>query len=175
MKEDLRHQKIFDTYYTTGKSRSLKETAKKFGIAERTIKGYSSEFNWKERIVQRDIENSKRLEKKTDTAVVNEKARYQVEIRAAMGPLKHSINRVVQKIKKFKMVEGTADEKNAEDVLMVETVVQYERLVAAYEKLVKLDLLLLGESTERIDVNAGLLDKMSEMSVEDLRKIGFDE
>ena len=131
MKEELHHQKIFDIYYSMGENRSLQKLRAQLcqDSAENvphvnTLKSWSKAFNWQERIEQRDMENSRLLEKKTNNTIVNEKANYRKIIKAAMSTFVKNLQ------------AGN---------IQVNTVQDAERLV-------KLDLLLMGEATERGEV-----------------------
>lgn len=124
MKETLRHREAFEYYYGLGEARSLVSVARQYNVSERTIARWSVEFAWQERIEQRDIENARRLEKKTDTTVVNEKANYRKIIKAAIADF-------VRRIQSGQVA--------------VESVTDLERLV-------KLDLLLMGETTSEVGV-----------------------
>lgn len=120
MKETLRHREAFEYYYGLGQSRSLVAVASHFGVSERTVARWSKNFAWQERIEQRDIENAKHLEKKTNELVVNEKANYRKIIKAAIGDF----------VKRMAAGDVTVNS------------------VSDLERLVKLDLLLMGEATE---------------------------
>jgi hypothetical protein len=128
MEEKLKAKEIFERYYAMGDNRSLDKLCNALhqdgtsGAPKlRTLKKWSKEFAWQERVQQRDIENAKRLEKKTNTAVVNEKANYRKTIKEAFDIFK-------QNLKKGKV--------------KIETIQDMERLA-------KLDLLIMGEATER--------------------------
>ena len=123
MKETLRHQEAFEYYYTLGEKRSIPQVAQKYAVSTAGVKKWSKAFNWQERIEQRDMENSRRLEKKTNNTIVNEKANYRKIIKA-------SIQTFVEKLR-----AGAIEVESIQDV----------------ERLVKLDLLLMGEATDRQD------------------------
>ena len=86
-----------------------------------TVKEWSRRFNWKDRITQRNIELTKRMEQKTNTTVLNQKADYRKIIKEAIDDW----------YKKFG--KGKAGPENVSDL----------------ERLMKLDLLLMGEPTEQ--------------------------
>ena len=115
MVENLRMKEAFEYYYSLGDKRSLQQVAKKFTVSETSARKWSAAFNWQERVVQRDIEISKGLEKKTNTTILNEKANYRRIIK--------------ETIAKMAGVEVS----NIKDL----------------DTLVKLDLLLMGEATEK--------------------------
>ena len=145
MKETLKHKEAFEYYYSLGDTRALPQVSQKFKVSLVTAKRWSAAFNWQERVEQRDIENAKKLEEKTDTAVVATKANYRKEIKSSLNVIKAAI--------------GTAIEnKKLRSDLSVEDVADLNRLTQAYERLVKLDLLLMGEATDKHDVAFELLD-----------------
>jgi hypothetical protein len=122
MKETLLHSEAFEYYYSLGKDRSLVQVAQKFSKSETSVNKWNKAFSWQERIELRDIENSKKLAEKTDSTIVNEKANYRKIIKAAIATFVEKL-----KSKEIKVIE-----------------------VSDLEKLIKLDLLLMGESTEEI-------------------------
>ena len=124
MKETLRHQEAFEYYYTLGEKRSITTVSHKYNVSRPAVAKWSGAFNWQERIEQRDMENARRLEKKTNNTIVNEKAHYRKIIKA-------SINTFVEKLKARK--------------IEVDSIQDIERLI-------KLDLLLMGEATERDEI-----------------------
>jgi hypothetical protein len=119
--ETLRHQEAFNHYYSLGETRSIPKVAREYSVSEAAVKKWSRAFGWQARIEQRDIENARRLEQKTNTVVVNAKAQYRQIIRAAIG-------RWVEHFRAQKVPIGS---------------------IMDLERLVKLDLLLMGEATER--------------------------
>ena len=121
MRETLRHREAFEFYYSLGNRRTLVAVSRHDGSCVRAVAKWSVVFGWQDRVHQRDTENAKRLAAKTDAAVVSTKAQYRGIIRGA-------IDKWVEEFK-LKKIE-------------VDTVMDLERLV-------KLDLLLMGEATER--------------------------
>lgn len=132
IREELHHQKIFDIYFAMGENRSLAKLydALSSGLCQEydgvvpsypTVKYWSKKFNWQERITQRNIELSKKMEQKTNTTVLNQKADYRKIIKEAIDDW----------YKKFS--DGKAGPENVSDL----------------ERLMKLDLLLMGEATEK--------------------------
>jgi len=132
MKETLKAKEMFELYYSMGSDRSLDALRKKL-VSEMsqnepekipslpTLKRWSKNFNWQERVEQRDMDNAKRLEKKTNTTVVNEKANYRKIIKEAFDIFKENLR------------NGEVEIKTVQDM----------------ERLAKLDLLIMGEATER--------------------------
>ena len=117
MVETLQHKEAFEYYYSLGEARSLQQVAKRFTVSETSARKWSAAFNWQERVVQRDIEISKGLEKKTNTTILNEKANYRRIIKESISGI------------------GEIKINNPKDL----------------DTLVKLDLLLMGEATEKTE------------------------
>jgi len=124
MKEALRHKEAFEYYYSLGEERSLKSVARQFGVSERSVARWSKAFGWTGRVRRRDTENAQRLAEKTNATVVEVKANYRKIIQAAIATF-------VRRLK--------------EKEIAVESISDFERLV-------KMDLLLMGEATERNEV-----------------------
>lgn len=120
-KETEAQKQAFDLYYSMGAKRSLEAVASACNKSTRTIGEWSRQFKWKDRIVQKEIEET--AEKgSTANAVIDAKAEYRQIIRALVATF----------VKDYK--QGKIKIKNIQD----------------FERLVKLDLLLLGDPTERI-------------------------
>jgi len=120
MKETLRHREAFEYYYSLGHDRSLTSVALQCGISERSVAAWSKAFDWQARIEQRDQENARRIQQKTDETIVGVKAKYRKVIGAAISDF-------VARLKAGQIVVDS---------------------VSDLERLVKLDLLLMGEATE---------------------------
>lgn len=127
----------FEYYYTLGPDRNFDKVAEQFQVSLSTIKNYSMKYNWKERKLQRDIEIQKQMQEKTNTQVVDIKAKYRNDVNVAMAPLKHELNQIIIKLK------------NKEKLGWVKSFEDFERLTRCLERLAKLDLLLLGEATDK--------------------------
>jgi len=163
MKENPNHVKVFELYYTMGSYRSLAKLCQKYPNDMPklvTLKSWSKAFNWQQRVEQRDIENNKALEDKlrpeTSKIIVNSKADYRAEIKTQLGILKAILNKVIQDFKK-------------NEILDVENVKDLEKVINSYEKLCKLDLLMMGESTERgelkiLNAKQKLIDKINNIA-----------
>ena len=120
-----------------------------------TLKSWSKAFNWQQRVEQRDIENNKSLENKlkpeTNKVIVNSKADYRAEIKTQIGILKAILNKVIQ------------DFKNNE-ILDVDNVKDLEKVINSYEKLCKLDLLMMGENLDKQEVIINIIGEVNENS-----------
>jgi len=143
MKEKLKHIEAFEFFYSMGgaaSNKNVRKMSEKCQVSDRTIWRWYKKFNWKERVDQRNIENAKSLGKKTDKAVVNTKANYRAEIKTQLNILKAILNNVIKEIK-------------AHNIIDVNNTGQLKDVVNCYEKLGKLDLLMMGEADETKDLN----------------------
>ena len=118
-------------YYGLGDKRSLKAVAETIGRTERTVAGWSRSFNWVARVTQRNIENSQnKREEDLNTQLTDVRARYRVIINNFMADLSRRV------------IKGELKVRNIQD----------------FERLVKLDLLLMGEITERTEVASNAIE-----------------
>lgn len=121
MKEKLKHREAFEHYYSLGSERGLRKVAQEFKVSLTAVAKWSIAFNWQERIEQRDIEIGKKLEEKTNEAVVNTKADYRALIKKVVKEFEKRLE-----AKKIRIAKP-------EDLSIM----------------AKLDLLMMGEPTER--------------------------
>ncbi|WP_199615049.1 hypothetical protein [Paenibacillus alkalitolerans] len=70
MRETREHIEAFDYYYSLGESRSLGKVAQNFGKADSTIKRWSSEFAWADRVQQRDHELGSEIIARTNEGIL---------------------------------------------------------------------------------------------------------
>ena len=140
-KESLERKSAYEYYYSLGKDRSLTQVSAKVGKARCTIANWSKWFKWQKRVEARDQVIAKQLEKKVDNEIINTKANYRKEIKQNLNIIKLALRTALVKV-------GDGFKSAAE----VEEVRDLSALVTAYERLVKLDLQLLGEP----DVKIGL-------------------
>lgn len=139
MKENPERLRAFDYYFLLGDERSIEAVALKFTRNVNTVYKWGRDLLWKERVEQRDIEVSRRLERKTDNLIIDAKAEYRSEIKNYLKTLKALLVSAVGKNEEGKSVLNIKVN-NPKDITSI---------VSAYEKLIKLDLLVMGESTER--------------------------
>ena len=151
MIETLRHKEAFEYYYSLGDKRSCHKVGIKFAISRQSIEKWAKNFNWKERVGLRDIDNGKKLEAKTDKTIVNSKADYRAEIKTQLGILKAILNKVIQDFKK-------------NEILDVENVKDLEKVINSYEKLCKLDLSIMGENLDKQEVIINIIGEDNEDS-----------
>lgn len=121
-KENSLQREAFEIYYQLGDQRSLRLVAEKIGRTERTVAGWSRSFSWVDRVSQREIEENKNNENNNTilAQTVDIKTRYRIMINNLMAQASR------------KIAKGELAIRNVQD----------------YERIVKLDLLLMGESTE---------------------------
>lgn len=135
MRESLRHQEAFDYYFSLGANRSLMQVANRFGVTPQSAGKWSSNFNWQARLEERDLQVAKRMEEDTNQQVFKSKLDYRKEIKESLQVIRAALATAVDALKK-----GTITAESVGDV---------ERLTSAQDKLVRLDLMLMGEADSR--------------------------
>lgn len=124
-KENEMQSRAFELYYGLGDARSLKKVADTIGRTERTVAGWSRSFNWVARVTQRNIENSQSIKDGgINPQLTDVRAKYRIIINNFMAELSKRV------------LKGEIKVRNVQD----------------FERLVKLDLLLMGEVTDRTEV-----------------------
>ena len=145
-KENELQSRAFEMYYGLGDRRSLRAVAETIGRTERTVAGWSRSFNWVARVTQRNIENSQnKREEAINTQLTDVRAKYRVIINNFMAELSRRV------------IKGEIKIRNIQD----------------FERLVKLDLLLMGEATDRIE-GAGTsveLSKADQARLDEIAKL----
>jgi hypothetical protein len=150
MKETLRHQEAFNYYYSLGSDRSLSKLRGKLKSLKspydvpslKSLQRWSKEFNWQQRIKERDAKISQQLNKVAEKEEFLTRADYRKLI-------KETIDVYKQKLKDKKIVVS-----NARDL----------------ETLAKLDLLMIGEATDIVKFEE--VDKnLEQLTPEELRKL----
>lgn len=122
-KETIEQQEAFELYYNMER-RTLKAVADKIGKTERTVSNWSKRFDWVARVKQREIEDAKAL----DISAFKEKtADLKTRYRLLINNLFADANK--------RIASGELRIKNIQDI----------------DRLVRLDLLLMGEYTDRIE------------------------
>lgn len=123
-KENELQRKAFELYYGLGDKRSLRAVAETIGRTERTVAGWSRTFNWVARVTQRNIEDAQNSKEAKITAELTDvRTKYRILINNLMADFSRDI------------AQGKVKVKNIND----------------FERLVKLDMLLMGEATERVE------------------------
>ena len=142
IKEGLKQIEAFEHFYSLG-GKATKENCRRVAetmqMSARTFWNWYKRYNWKEKVEQRNIENSKKIEAKTDKTIVNSKADYRADIKTQLGILKAILNKVIQDFK-------------SNNVLDVDNVKDLEKVINSYEKLTKLDLSIMGEKLDKQEI-----------------------
>lgn len=125
--ESAEQIEAFDLYYSLGSERSLQIVADKLGRNKRTVMGWCKKFNWDNRVIQRALEVAKQ-------AGAEELHKETLAIRAEY---RNSVNTLIEQFCKD-IQEGKIKIESVED----------------FERLVKLDLFLMGEPTELVELRA---------------------
>ena len=121
VKENKLQREAFEIYYALGDERSLRKVAEQVDRTERSIAGWSRKFHWVDRVAQREIEEAKDGGNSgKPTQVTEVKTRYRILMNNLLAKASNMI------------ASGELKIKNIPDL----------------ERVVKLDLLLMGEATE---------------------------
>jgi hypothetical protein len=135
MKEALRHKEAFEFFYSLDgrpTAENCRRVADKLQISERTFWNWYKELSWKLRVEQRDIENAKKVEQKTNSEVVDAKADFRRTIFAVHQTLKKSLNEYIKK----------------NDVVQIVDIKDLLKAVIILDRLARLDMGLVGENIE---------------------------
>ena len=147
--------KAFEIYYNQGLKRSYKRTAKEVSVTIPTIFNWSKKFNWQTRIKERNNEFSNDLKEATTNNVIGIKVRYS----NAVATLVKDFLLYCDEMKKI--YELKRREWNKKNMMYRQDRVANPdpgpkpkpftiiKDISDLEKIVKLELLLLGESTDR--------------------------
>lgn len=140
-KENKKQLEAFEIYYKLGAQRTLPKVAKEYSKSLAWVKGVSAHFKWSERVKERDRKVSAKVLDSVDDALVKAKKDNLDIIHAVKVMLSNKIKRM--------------DAENRDmDVSLTE-----------FERLAKLELLMLGDPTERIsdDTITGLVKRAAEL------------
>jgi hypothetical protein len=139
-KENSLQREAFEIYYLLGDKRSLRAVAEKIDRTERTVAGWSRKFSWVDRVSQRQIEENKTAGEATVllAQTVEAKTKYRIMMNNLLA---------------------MASRKIANGDLGIKSVADLERVV-------KLDLLLMGEATDRQESN-----NKAELSTADVERL----
>lgn len=143
MKERQKHVEAFEYYISLGgqpTAANCRKVRERFGICEQTFWNWYKKLNWKEKATIRLNEISKKLADKTDNDIITIKANHRKEIKQTLALIRSTLSNAIKNING--KAESSIEPERAKDIA---------DLANSYEKLVKLDLLLLGEDTERND------------------------
>ena len=131
--------------------------ARHFDVSSKTVQRWSNAFNWKLRIIQRDLEINKRVEQKTNTQIVNTKADYRAGIKTKLASLE-----VIRQ--RYEKLIADATEAIESGEIKIHDVNELDRVTASLKKVhdldkdyIVLDLKLIGEDIpDRSDLNIKL-------------------
>lgn len=140
MKELDKHREAFEYFLSLGGQASdskIREVAVKFQVADRTIWNWYKSLNWRNRADIRLNAIAKKVEEKTDTNIVNRKAKELADL--------DSTDTIIQA-----MIE------DAKLKVKINDARDFAQVVGASEKVKKLKQLLLGEDTKREGIDAHL-------------------
>lgn len=96
MKETQKHKDAFEHFYLKLNEKnsvndSIISVAENFGVTERTVWGWKTKLKWDDKVAVRDSEIQKGLEDKTNTTIVDNKAKY-------LGIVHFSLNKYVEEV-----------------------------------------------------------------------------
>ena len=150
MRETQRHKDAFEYWLSLGGQASEKcfsELSPKFQSTTRTIWNWYNAFNWANRRDIRLNARAKKLEAKVDSNVVDRKAKELAQIAdikaIALGTIKATVDPDKAGLERLKVKINSA-----KDLATV---------MNAYKEMVKIEQLLIGEDTERSNVDTDAL------------------
>jgi len=129
----------FEYFYSLGAGRSMKKVGEHFHVTLRTVQNWAKTYNWRMKLDQRDVEIAKKMGEKTTNAILNEKANFRKDIKAAMAPIRDILSGLIKKVQA------------QENPIKVSSAKDYKDLLLVYKELVRLDLLLVGEATDKTE------------------------
>lgn len=132
LNETLRHREAFDFYYQLGATRSFEKVCTRFNVSYTSVIKWSNSFHWHDKI--RELDD--RVKSKMDSAVV-----------ATIADQKTKLANIVQMLIDdciFQLPDGHIMLK-----FRVESVQDFERVTKLYQ-------LLIGEPTERGEMNVNV-------------------
>jgi len=139
-KETEKQHDAYEYFFSLGVDRSYPKVAEKFNVTIQSVYNWGRSFGWAERIVERNAKIAKRVRQKLDTEIVDFKAGYRKDIYNNLKIIKGIILTVIDPVtKRIKLAVKTPND------LAV--------LVTAMEKLIKLDLELIGDDAKQSDIN----------------------
>ena len=132
--------KAFEFYYKLGAERKLTEVARKFNRSKQAITAWSKAYKWVERCDERDHKVSGQALESFDKLLITAKRENLKIIRAAKVSLVNELKAMQDKGKNFPVTLND------------------------FERLAKLELLILGDPTERIsdDTITGLVKRAAD-------------
>lgn len=153
--ENLRQKQAFEIYYSLGDGRTLEKLREKLKTIPEysqhipaliTLKSWSKKYNWQSRIQQRDIENSRSLQKQTNNSIIDMK----IEIRNLI------------KVQLALMTKSLNDFLKSKRVTEIKSISDLNALSSTLDRLARLEMDLVGESMLKaeVDVTSDSLQKI---------------
>ena len=144
----IQHE-AFNFFYAMGHSRTLALVAKQFGYGEDTIRNWSSNFYWMNRIEKQELKKYEKMRKSMTEALEAERKRYLEIVKELITSFEKELKEKLVKIKSI-----------------------YD-----LEKVIKLGLLLRGEDTEKavhriefVDVESPIHNPKDDIDMKDVNK-----
>jgi hypothetical protein len=145
------HIQAFEYYYSLGLIRSMVRVAKKFGVAQHTVASWSSDFEWQKRVKERDAEISGLLTADNLMNAGEEKPLDGLGIDESM----------VKDIANLSEADKIEIRTKYREVVLLAIQCFKQRLlsnrvkvnIGDIQKLIQLDLSLLGENLNQLDIN----------------------
>jgi len=131
MFEKDKHREAFEYFYNLGDDRTLQQVAEKFKVSRQAITEWKKEFGWLDRIAKRDLAIIQEVEKKIGKAIVQAKYDYHTQIDT--------------NLKLLRAIVATAYERIKNKQIEVTNLAEFSMALATFERLIRLDLFLLGE------------------------------
>ena len=157
MNENIKHREAFEYYYSLGDARTLKMVSERFNCTLRTAELWSATFKWQNKIHERDKAIADELQKKLVKSAVDDKVKYHKMIISLINPV----------LKGMQYQALMSAEAKAQYLMNnPDTVVVKVASVTDLERLVKLDMLLVGEDTERVGVHNSIKSLVEAFSKE---------
>lgn len=85
MRESLRHLKAFEYYYALGPSRTFKKVANEFNVSSTSITVWARDFNWEQRVYERETKAFKRIQDSNDEEMIKQMNAYKTVIQASIS------------------------------------------------------------------------------------------
>jgi len=152
-RETPRHHEAFELYVAQGGRRSYRAIAQATGVSVMAVRHWARSFDWPTRVAARDVAIARKLAKRTDESIVQVKARY------------HSmINKIVEALCRHHLGKDLKELRHPERTTLTDL-----------ERLVRLDLMLLGEPdlVARLETGRGreLDDALAALTPAELRAL----
>ena len=161
MLENNKHREAFEFYYGLGDKRTSQLVADEFSVSRRSIEKWKTEFEWKKRIEKRDIDIMQGVERRITKSIIEEKAEYHKTIKINTTIINSIISTIVDKVKN-------------KDI-KIENMTQYNSALMALERMIKLDLSLLGEPAKLLMQFKGEIETKDKTGMEGLSDEQLDK